>query len=139
LKINDITNDNSRSRRQALMDSVGIVPRRHEDVDVYLILDELSSLERVWRELSNDEANKQTIINMISEGQFHRPMRIVVFNTDEGWSRDETHDIDHGSLTESDRLGHFESRCSGAISLQALLCASVLQSPCPLHPRGMPL
>jgi len=75
------------------MDRISIVPRRHEDVDVYLILDELSSLERVWRELSNDQANKQTIINMISEGQFHRPMRIVVFNTDEGWSRDETNDI----------------------------------------------
>ena len=75
------------------MDRISIVPRRHEDVDVYLVLDELSSLERVWRELSNDQANKQAIINMISEGQFHRPMRIVVFNTDEGWSRDETHDI----------------------------------------------
>jgi hypothetical protein len=73
------------------MDEISIVPRR-EGTDVYLILDELSSLEGVWREPS-DEANKQTVINMIAEGRFHRPMRIIVFNTDEGWSRDDTHDI----------------------------------------------
>lgn len=74
------------------MDGISLVPRP-EGADVYLILDELSSQEQVWREPGDDQANKLTIVNMIAEGQFHRPMRIVVFNTDEGWSRDETYDI----------------------------------------------
>lgn len=72
------------------MDGVSIIPR-HEDV--YLVLDELSSHGRVWRELSEEQATKEIVINMIAEGQFHRPVRVVVFNADEGWSRDDTHDI----------------------------------------------
>ena len=77
------------------MDGVSIVPR-HDDV--YLVLDELSSLSRVWRELDEEHSNKQTVINMIAEGEFHRPMRVIVFNTDEGWSRDDTRDIGYELL-----------------------------------------
>jgi hypothetical protein len=72
------------------MDGASIIPR-HEDV--YLVPNELRSLGRVWRELSEEQATKQTLINMIAEGQFHRPVRVIAFNADEGWSRDEAHDI----------------------------------------------
>ena len=51
------------------MDGISLVPRR-EGADVYLILDELSSHEQVWRELSDDQADKQTIINMIARVNF---------------------------------------------------------------------
>src|SRR6476661_7089580 len=87
------------------MDGVSIIPR-HEDV--YLVLDEISSHGRVWRELSEEQATRQTIIDMIAAGQFHRPVRIVVFNADEGWSRDETHDIGFELLD----MGH-EGRALG--------------------------
>lgn len=71
---------------------VSLVPL-HEGSDVYLVLDEMPHYGRVWRELSEDQANEQSVIAMIADGEFHRPMRIIVFNTGEGWSRDDTVDI----------------------------------------------
>ena len=48
---------------------------------------------RVWRELCEEAANEQTVLELIANGEFHRPMRVIVFNTAEGWSRDVTIDI----------------------------------------------
>ena len=60
----------------------------YESNDVYLVLDELMTFERVWCELS--EIGKQTVLELIANGGFNRPMRVVVFNTAEGKSRDDT-------------------------------------------------
>jgi hypothetical protein len=38
-------------------------------------------------------ANEPTIIRWIIEGQFKRPLRVIAFNTEEGWSRDVTREI----------------------------------------------
>ena len=47
----------------------------------------------VWREMSESETNEATIVQWLIEGQVNRPVKIVAFNTVEGWSRDITHDI----------------------------------------------
>ena len=52
--------------------------------DVYLVLDDFGSLGRVWPEW---------MIRSLLEGQYVNPVRIVAFNTAEGWSRDVTLDI----------------------------------------------
>ena len=75
-----------------MVDAVSLVPLHHGG-DVYLVLDELLTHGRVWRELSEDQANEQSVLAMIADGEFHRPMRVIVFNTGEGWSRDDTADI----------------------------------------------
>src|SRR5262245_32289558 len=62
----------------------------YEDNDVYLVLDELPTFGRVWRELSEDQANEETLLNLIADGEFRRPMRVIVFNTEDGWSHDDT-------------------------------------------------
>jgi hypothetical protein len=59
----------------------------------YLLMDEIGEYGNVWREMSEDEANEATIVQWIIEGQINRVVKIVAFNTDEGWSRDITHDI----------------------------------------------
>jgi hypothetical protein len=59
----------------------------------YLLMDEIGEYGNVWREMSEGEANEATIIRWIIEGQINRPLKIVAFNTEEGWSRDITHDI----------------------------------------------
>jgi hypothetical protein len=74
------------------VDGVSLAPL-HEGGDIYLVLDELSTYGRVWRELPEEHANEQCVLAMIADGEFHRPMRIIVFNTNEGWSRDDTVDI----------------------------------------------
>ena len=62
----------------------------YENNNVYLVLDELMTSGRVWRELGEEAANEQTVLELIANGEFHRPVRVIVFNTAEGWSRDET-------------------------------------------------
>jgi hypothetical protein len=71
------------------MDEASLVPL-YEDNDVYLVLDELPTFGLVWRELSADQANEETLLNLIADGEFRRPMRVIVFNTEEGWSHDDT-------------------------------------------------
>jgi hypothetical protein len=75
-----------------MTDTVSLVPL-YEGNDVYLVLDELVTFGRVWRELSEEAANEQTVLELIANGEFHRPMRVIVFNTAEGWSRDDTVDL----------------------------------------------
>ena len=59
----------------------------------YLLLDEIGRYGSIWRELSADEANEATIVQWIIDGQFSRPMKVVAFNLQDGWSRDVTHEV----------------------------------------------
>jgi hypothetical protein len=43
--------------------------------------------------LSEEAANKQTVLNLIANGEFQDPVRVIAFNTAEGWSRDVTGEI----------------------------------------------
>ncbi|HMF23642.1 MAG TPA: hypothetical protein VKG24_16150 [Pseudolabrys sp.] len=69
-------------------DTASLVPL-YENNNVYVVLDELVT-GRVWRELSDGAANEQTVLKLIANGEFHRPLRVIMFNTAEGRSRDET-------------------------------------------------
>ena len=60
---------------------------------VYQVLDDLGEHGHVWTEMAENEANEQTIIQWIIDGQFKRPLRVIAFKTEEGWSRDVTHGI----------------------------------------------
>jgi len=72
--------------------SPSIVP---EDTnrDIYLVLDHFGVLGRVWRETDETDANRTKLIQDLREGQCEEPVRIVAFNTAEGWSRDVTEEI----------------------------------------------
>jgi hypothetical protein len=61
--------------------------------DVYLVLEDFGRLGRAWRETDEAGANRPTLIRNLLEGQYEEPVRIVAFNTAEGWSRDVTVDI----------------------------------------------
>jgi len=50
-----------------MTDTPSLVPLS-ESSDVYLVLDELPTSGRVWRELSEEAANKQTVLNLIANG-----------------------------------------------------------------------
>ena len=60
---------------------------------VYQVLDDLGEHGHVWPEMAENEANEQTIIQWIIDGQFKRPLRVIAFKTEEGWSRDVTYGI----------------------------------------------
>jgi hypothetical protein len=81
--------DASAGRKVLMTDAASLVPL-YENNDVYLVLDELVTFGRVWCELSEKSANEQTVLELIANGGFNHPIRVIVFNTAEGWSRDHT-------------------------------------------------
>jgi hypothetical protein len=73
--------------------SPSIVPSC-EDQDVYLLLDQFGErLGRAWRETDETDTDFETPIRHLLEGQYSNPVRVVAFNTAEGWSRDVSDDV----------------------------------------------
>ena len=69
--------------------SPSIVPEE----DTYLVLDDFGPLGRAWRETDEAGATRATLVRILLDGQYEDPVRIVAFNTAEGWSRDVTVEI----------------------------------------------
>jgi hypothetical protein len=69
-----------------------IVPRG-DDHDVYLVVDDLGRLGRVWREADYETTDFETIVTDLLDGQYKNPTGIFAFNTAEGWSRDVSADV----------------------------------------------
>ena len=68
--------------------SPSIVPAE-DGRDVYLVLDDFGGrLGRAWRETDEASADRAAVIRGLLEGQYANPVRIVAFNTAEGWSQD---------------------------------------------------
>ena len=72
-----------------------LAPRMYQyDVTVYLVLDQFrGGLGSAYRETDESEADENTIIENIINGEYSHPVRVVAFNTTEGWSRDVTEEI----------------------------------------------
>jgi hypothetical protein len=72
--------------------SPSIVPERL-DRDTYLVLDDFGWIGYVWRETDVGSTDRETLIRALVHGDYDKPVRIVAFNTAEGWSRDVTTEI----------------------------------------------
>ena len=74
--------------------SPSIAPHHGPDQDTYLVLDDFGGrLGWAWRETDADSADRETLIRDLVNGEYSNPVRIVVFNSVEGWCRDVTVDI----------------------------------------------
>ena len=69
--------------------SPSIVPHGG-DLDTYLVLDDFGRSGRAWRETDEGSTDRETLIRDLVIGLYNKPVRIVAFNTAEGWSRDVT-------------------------------------------------
>ena len=68
--------------------SPSIVPEPHNR-EIYLVLDDFGErLGRAWAETDEERTDRETVIRDLLEGQYSDPVRVVAFNTAEGWSRD---------------------------------------------------
>jgi len=73
--------------------SPSIVPH-DDDRETYLVLDDFGGgIGLAWRETEASETSLETMIRDLLDGQYADPVRIVCFNTAEGWSRDVSHDV----------------------------------------------
>ena len=69
----------------------GLVP--HFDVTVHIVLDDYGNAGRVYRETDEEDTTIGSVVDDLLTGQFNNPLRVVAFNTSEGWSRDVSEDI----------------------------------------------
>ena len=67
-------------------------------VVAYIVLDDFGKAGRVYREAAEADATLESIIDDLLTGQFNNPVRVVAFNTFEGWSRDVSEDIAREAL-----------------------------------------
>jgi hypothetical protein len=73
--------------------SPSIVPDA-ENRKIYLVLDDfVGHIGRSWREVDEARADRESMITDLLEGQYFNPVRVVAFNTAEGWSRDTSNEI----------------------------------------------
>jgi hypothetical protein len=63
------------------------------DRDVYLVLDDFGRLGRSWRETDEEDTDRAAILRALLDGQYNAPVRVIAFNTAEGWSRDVSEEI----------------------------------------------
>ena len=63
------------------------------DVTVYIVIDDFGSSGTAYRETDEASCDQQSVVEDFLTGQFDNPIRVVAFNTAEGWSRDVSEDI----------------------------------------------
>ena len=74
---------------------------------VYIVEDDFGSkLSRVYRETDSAQCDRETTLQDLETGQYNDPVRVVAFNTREGWSRD----VSYGFATEIQRRADFDGR-----------------------------
>jgi hypothetical protein len=73
--------------------SPSIAPQHGHEQDTYMVLNDFGRFGRSWCETDEDAANRERLIRDLMRDQYSAPVRIVAFNTAEGWSRDVTMDI----------------------------------------------
>ena len=61
--------------------------------DTYLVLEDFGPRGRCWRASDEEDTDRETLIRDLFSGEYTDPVRIVAFNSAEGWCRDVTLDI----------------------------------------------
>ena len=69
-----------------------IVPHG-DDHNVYMVADDLGRLGHIWPEADLERTDLETVIQDLLEGQYKNPIRVISFNTAEGWSQDVSADV----------------------------------------------
>jgi hypothetical protein len=68
------------------------------DVTVYIVVEDFGDFGQAYRETDLAEADLGTIVHNMISGEYRNPLRIVAFNTVEGWSRDVSEEIAYDVL-----------------------------------------
>ena len=57
------------------------------------MLEDYGQIGRAYRVVDEEKGDRETLVRHLIEGQYEHPVRIVAFNTAEGWSRDVSTEI----------------------------------------------
>jgi hypothetical protein len=72
--------------------SPSIIPTDRLDWDIYLVLEDFRD-GAAWVETDEGETDVAAVVEDLLTGQYDQPLRVVVFNPAERWSRDATEEI----------------------------------------------
>ena len=75
--------------------------RHVNDATAYLVVNDFGQFGRAFVETDVAEADRETIIRKFVAGQYSDAIRVVAFNTAEGWSWDASQDIAREILQRS--------------------------------------
>ena len=65
-----------------------------DDHGVYMVLDDFGGrLGRGWRESDEERTDRAAVVESLLEGRYSDPVRVVAFNTGQGWSLDVSQEI----------------------------------------------
>jgi hypothetical protein len=70
---------------------------------VYLVENYLGRSGRIFPETSLTHCDRETILRDLYASQYHDPLRVVAFNTREGWSRDVSYEFAFEIQRRADR------------------------------------
>ena len=73
-------------------------PLPNNNTDVYIVAEDFGHLGRAFRETDLAEADLSTIVRNMISGEYRDPLRVIAFNTVEGWSRDVSEEIAYDVL-----------------------------------------
>ena len=77
------------------------------DDTIYIVEDDFGSkLGRVYRETDSAHCERETTLQDLQTGQYNDPLRVVAFNTREGWSRNVSYEF----ATEIQRSADLDGR-----------------------------
>ena len=77
--------------------SPSLVPS--SDHDLHFVLCDFGRYGNSYIETDPSEADRDTIVRNMIEGQYARPLRVIALNPSEGWSRDVSEEIATAVLT----------------------------------------
>ena len=75
------------------------------DVTIYIVEDNFGRNGRAYRETDPEQADLETTIKDLISRQYNQPIRVVSFNTTEGWSQDVSSDIAQEIQRRHDIIG----------------------------------
>ena len=91
------------------------------DVTVHIVLNDFGErLGRAYWETDETEADEATTVENILSGQYSCPLRVVAFNTAEGWARDVTEDIAWAVVNRARRENRSIGKCTQEFLERAL-------------------
>jgi hypothetical protein len=90
------------------MPQLGATPPlgQRRDRTVHLVLDDFGEVGSAYRKTDAAKADLTTAVADVLSGQYRHPLRVVAFNTAEGWARDVSADIARQVLACTRELDH---------------------------------
>ena len=117
------------------MSTPPLAPKLTDDVTVYLVFNDFGPLDRAYVETDEANATERDVVTNIERGDYSKPIRVVAFNTAEGWSRDVTEDIAQALLERDASEGDLPRHLSGVCWIPRYERLARIRSRQPPHAR----